>query len=67
MKMFLIGLLVIFVLIPAVLIVGTVLIPLTTRFWIPFVLFPVALIAFTLWRHLSGDGAPGAAHDGGDR
>ncbi len=48
--MFLGALLLIFLVLPAVLILAAIWTPLMLRFWILFAAFPLGLIAFALWR-----------------
>lgn len=50
--MFLANLLMIFLLIPAILVVATIITSVEVRFYILFLLFPIGLILFALWRQL---------------
>ncbi len=50
--MVVLGLVLVFLVIPAALIVASVLLPVMARFWLLFVAFPVALVLFAVARHL---------------
>jgi hypothetical protein len=49
---YLANLLMIFLLIPAILIVATVITSVEVRFYILFLLFPIGLVLFALWRQM---------------
>lgn len=55
--MFLARLLLTFVVLPAALVILNVLLPPTGRLWVSFVVFPVGLMLFALWRHMTDGGA----------
>jgi uncharacterized membrane protein len=49
--MFVIYLLLIFLIVPLVLVIGSVVLPLAARFWFIFLGFPLVLILFALLKH----------------
>jgi len=49
--MFLRNLLIIFLVVPVILIVGSLLLPVVGRFVLLFLVFPLALLGFALWSH----------------
>lgn len=59
--MFLAKLLLVFVALPAALVILTALLPPTGQLWVSFVAFPLGLILFALWRHCADRGEGGAA------
>jgi hypothetical protein len=51
-SMFLLYLIALYVVVPTIMILAVVMVPIPLRLGITFVLFPAALIAFALWRHV---------------
>lgn len=56
--MFLGYLLLVFLIIPAALVVAVVVSPVDARLWITFLVFPAGLTLYALWRHLRPGGRP---------
>lgn len=59
--MFLAKLILVFVVLPAALVISNLLLSPTGQLWLSFVGFPVGLILFAVWRHFAESREGGAA------